>query len=177
MKTMSKILTAAIVLLFANNSFAQSEASANGTATATIIAPISIAAKGAGLQFGNIAIHASNSGTVTVPLTGTRTSDGGVTLPGVTGAVSPAEFEVTGDFSRSFMVTLPETAELTIVGGGTAKMVVNNFVCTYGTALVTSSTLDGSGKATFFVGARLNVTGGQDQGNYTGTFPVIVDYN
>jgi hypothetical protein len=174
---MSKILTAAFVLLFANNSFAQSEASTNGTATATIIAPISIAAKGAGLQFGNIAIHASNSGTVTVPLSGARTFTGGVTLPASTGDVAPAEFEVTGDVSRTFIVTLPASATLTITGGGTATMTVDNFVCTYGSTLVTDSQLSSAGKATFFVGARLLVNGGQDQGEYTGTFPVIVDYN
>jgi hypothetical protein len=176
MKTISKILTAAVVLLFANNSFAQSEHSTNGTATATIIIPITVAAKH-DLQFGNIAIHATNSGTVTVPLSGNRTFSGGVTLPATQGDVAPAEFEVTGDADRTFIVTLPALAELSNLNNGGAKMNVTNFVCTYGITTVTTSTLSSSGKATFYVGARLNVTGGQEPGNYSGTFPVIVDYN
>lgn len=125
MKTTSKILAATFVLLFANHSFAQANATATANTTAIIVTPIKITCV-YHLQFGHIAIHATNGGTVTMPDDGTaRTFTGGVTLPATTGALSPASFTVEGDGNRSFIITLPSNASLNDGAGHT--MTVDHF--------------------------------------------------
>lgn len=168
MKTISKILSAAFVLMFANHSFAQSTgASATANASANIVAPITIT-KVTDLQFGTVAVNGAN-GTVVLGHSDDRTPGGGVTLPATTTTVKSAEFTVGGDGNRAFIIELPVSTTLSNGAGG--NMTVNTFTSSLGA----SSNL-ASNTATLKVGATLNVSGGQAAGTYTGTFSVRVDY-
>jgi hypothetical protein len=177
MKTISKILSAAIVLMTASNAKAQSSTSAD--AFATIIAPITIA-KAVDMNFGNVAVQGATSvggaagtgGTVVLAPGGTRTATGGVTLPGSVGTVTAASFNVTGDGNRTYAITLPSSDVTLTHSGNVATMAINAFTSNpSGTGTLSS------GAQTLNVGATLNVAVGQLPGVYTGQFTVMVNYN
>lgn len=175
MKTTNKIIAAIVVLFFANESQAQSTATAD--AFATVITPIAIS-KAADMHFGNIAVQSTSSvtsggvgGTVVLTTGGTRTSTAGVSLPAVAGTVSAASFTVTGEGSRTFAITLPSSTTLTRQSG-TETMTVNNF----NSDPSGTGTLAG-GTRTVNVGATLNVSVDQTPGTYKGSFDVTVNYN
>src|SRR5438067_12598699 len=107
MKTISRILCGAAILLVDNKSNAQ--ATAQATATATIVTPISIT-KVSDMNFGNVAVQASTGGTAVLATNGTRTRTSGVTLPAVSGTVSTANFTVNGNGSYTYAITLPSSA-------------------------------------------------------------------
>ncbi len=158
----------AVALFFAVNTYGQASATAN--ATATIIAPIAITNSSA-LAFGNIAVSATNPGTVTVAPDGTRTALNGATLPVVAGTVGAATFTVTGEGTSSYAITLPATA-VTLTGGGGGTMTVDTFTSTpSGTGTLAAGT------QTVTVGGTLHVGAAQTPGNYTGSFTVTVNYN
>lgn len=168
MKTNFLNLAAIFILaLFSNNVMAQATASA--TATATIIAPITLT-KTVNMNFGNVAVI--GAGTVVLAPVGTRTKTGGVTLPAVTGTVTAASFNVTGEGTSTYAITLP-SADYTITSGANS-MIVNTFV----SAPSLVGTLTG-GAQTFTVGATLNVGAAQAPGVYTNAtgFDVTVNYN
>ena len=170
MKTVSRILCAAAILFVANKSNAQATASAS--ATATIITPISIT-KVNDMNFGNVAVQASTGGTVVLATNGSRTRTSGVTLPAVTGTVSAASFTVSGDGSRTYDITLPNSTTLThSSGAGTGTMTVNTF-----TSNPSATGTLSSGSQSVSVGATLNVAAAQAPGVYTGSFDVTVNYN
>lgn len=171
---MKKLLFAAIVLSGAAFN-ANAQAVASATATATIVTPISIS-KTTDLNFGNLSVSASAGGVVTLEpsaaATRTASGGGGVSLPAVTGPVAAALFEVTGQASFTYDITLPLSA--TVVNGANS-MTVDNFTSSLGT----TGTLDGAGTQSFYVGADITVAAGQAPGTYTtGTpFLVAVNYN
>ena len=171
MKNMKKVLVLAIVILgFAASSFAQVTATAS--TTATIITPIAIA-KTVDMNFGNIAVSPTIAGTVILPTTGARTLTGGVTLPVVTGTVTAASFNVTGDGTSTYSITLPSSS-ITLTGVPSGTMAVQSFVSNpSGTGTLTA------GAQTIKVGATLTVGAAQPAGVYTnaaGLF-VTVNYN
>lgn len=170
MKTKSKILTAAFVLLLANNSFAQ--ASTNANATATIVEPIAIT-KTEDLKFGSVA--AGTGGTVVVAADGARTKTANVTLVAI-GTVKAAAFTVSGDAGREYVLTLPSSP--VAITSGSNSMNVNAFTSSLAGANGTLSGTISSGTGTqdINVGATLNVNSAQAAGNYTGTFSVTVNY-
>ncbi len=144
-------------------------ASAQGTASATIVQAIGISA-GDALRFGNAAPDAVNPGTVIVGTDGSRSNTGGVTLSEMA-AYGAASFEVSGDPNATYTITLP--ASILLSDGGENQMTVDGFVSNpNGTG-----TLSGAGSQTINVGATLNVSAGQATGSYSGTFEVSVDYN
>ena len=175
MKTLKHTITIMAIVVFTlltGTTFAQATASA--TATATIVAPIGIA-NSVDMNFGNVAVSTS-LGTVVLTPAGTRTVTGGVTLPVVTGTVAAAEFDVTGEGTYTYSITLP-SGDYTITnttGAGAETMAVNTFTSTP----ITTGTLSG-GTQTLTVGATLNVTGSQVAGVYTNAtgFDVTVNYN
>jgi hypothetical protein len=89
--------------VFSINATAQS--TANATATATIVKPISIA-KNVDMNFGNIASDGTAS-TVLMGTDGVRVAGAGVTLPSTTGTTSAAKFTVTGEGAYAYDLTLP----------------------------------------------------------------------
>jgi len=171
MKNMKKVLVLSIVVLgFAASTFAQVTATAS--TTATILTPIAIT-KTVDMNFGNIAVSPTVAGTVVLPTTGARTLTGGVTLPVVTGTVTPATFTVTGDGTSTYSITLPGST-ITLNGPASSTMTVQSFVSTPSSTGVLTA-----GTQTVKVGATLNVSAGQGAGTYTnaaGLF-VTVNYN
>ena len=173
MKTLRTLLVIAIVIFgFSAESFAQVGVNATATTTSTIITPIAIT-KNVDLNFGNVAVNGT-AGTVDLAATvgAARTPSGGVTLPNVGGTVTAAKFTVTGLGTSTYAITLPGT--VTLSDGATHTMDVNGFVSTpSGTGQLTA------GSQIIYVGATLNVTGGQAAGVYTNTtdLTVTVNYN
>jgi|WetSurMetagenome_2_1015567.scaffolds.fasta_scaffold156510_2 hypothetical protein len=171
---MKKLLTLVIVMAaFSAASYAQVTATA--ATNATIITPIAIA-WAQDLNFGNVAVSATD-GTVTVPAVAgipTRTFTGGVTLPAVTGTVTAAQFDVTGSGSSTYVISLPPSF-ITVTDGGTNTMTVDTWLSDQPSDVGTLVT----GAQSFYVGATLNVTGGQAAGTYTNAsdLSVTINYN
>ena len=166
---MKKMFVSAHALLgFAINSNAQ--ATAQASATATIVTPISIV-KVVDMNFGNIAVT-SSGGTVILSTAGARSTTGGVTLPAVTGTVTAASFTVSGTASFAYNVTLPSSA--TLSNGG------NNMTADVFTSNPSGSNgvLSAGGTQTLAVGSTLHVSAAQPAGVYTcSSFDVTVNYN
>ena len=173
MKNLVKaIVTAGVVLGCTSSSFAQ--ATATASASATIITPISIS-KTADMNFGNVAVSATIAGTAILAPAGTRTTGGagGVTLPATVGTVTAASFNVTGQATYTYAITLP-SGTINITSGAN----------TMGLTAFTSSPsatglLSAGGTQTLTVGATLNVAAAQPAGSYTNAtaVPVTVNYN
>lgn len=145
---------------------------ASASISATIIKPIGIT-KNANLNFGNIAAGTS-SGTVILDPAGNRSATGGVTLPSAAGTVTAASFNVTGEGSYSYTITLPATAYITSVNSGSETMLIDKFI----SSPSQTGNLN-SGVQTISVGATLNVGAAQQVSEYksiTG-FTVTVNYN
>jgi hypothetical protein len=121
------------------------------------------------LTFGSFA--AGGSGTVTISAAGARTQGGGVILvPSASG--SAATFNVSGNASATYAITLPGNGVVSLTSGPNA-MAVNSF--TSSPALV--GQLGGGGTQTLSVGATLSVGSSQASGSYGGSFDVTIDYN
>lgn len=141
----------------------------SGTASATIIAPISIVAT-APLSFGVMA-RPTAAGTVTVSTAGTVTTGGG--MVGNTaiaqGSAGPqaGKFRVSGAPGRQFFVTLPPAA--TVSRSGSTMTIT----------LFTVGALTGSpaGTLDIAVGGTLAVGAAQPVGTYTGTYQITATYN
>jgi len=170
MKNIAKSLAIAVIALgLSNSSFAQ--ASASASASATIVTPITIA-KATDMNFGNVAVSATNPGTVILSTGGVRSTGGtGVTLPAVTGTVAAASFTVSGQANYTYAITLPSS--VTITDAGSHTMTVNAFTSNpSGTG-----TLSSGGTQTLNVGATLNVAAAQAAGTYTNATGVAVSVN
>jgi len=173
MKNITKAIIASAALLgSASGAFAQ--ATANASASATIITPISIT-KTIDMNFGNVAVSASTSGNVVLSTSSSRTTSGagGVTLPSTTGTVSAAEFTVSGQASFTYAITLPSS--VTLSDGSGNSMTVSSFVSNPSS----TGTLSSSGSQTLDVGATLAVAAAQTPGTYTNStgVQVTVNYN
>lgn len=170
MKKLTKISAISILMIGSSLSlFAQ--ASATATASATIITPIAIT-KTVDMNFGTAAVQAGTGGTIVLTPAGGRTVTGGVTLPNVTGTVTAASFNVTGEGTSTYSITLP-VAPLTITSG------INTMtVSTFSSTPTPTGTLT-AGAQTLLVGGTLNVAAAQAPGTYlSGTpFTVTVNYN
>jgi hypothetical protein len=140
-------------------------ATANGTAS--VIAPMAIT-KTLDLRFGKFAPGAT-AGTVVMTTAGVRSATGGVVLSAL-GAGGAASFNVTGDTTATYAITLP-VAAVTITSGAN-NMSLDTFISNP----VTTGTLT-AGAQTLLVGGTLNVGISQAAGDYTGTFDVVVEYN
>ncbi len=153
------VLAAALVAL---SSGAAHAATAAGSATATVIAPITIAhVVGASLNFGTF--DASTGGTVTVTAAGAGTASG---VSFVSGSVNAADgFNVTGDGTRSFNITTT---------GGNVTSGSNTMAFTTSPSAATGTLV--AGLASFTVGGVLTVTSGQSVGSYTGSYNATVVY-
>lgn len=145
-------------------------ATTTGSATAVIVAPISVAPNGTNvLSFGDISPNTATPGTVTVGPGGTVTAFSGVGLAG--GIVDFGGFNVTGCNGCAFVVTVPAVAStLTGVTFG-ATMTVDTW-----TSTDSGPNLSGTGTGTVNVGATLNVGANQTADTYNGTYVLTVDY-
>ena len=143
---------------------------ATATATATVATAIGIA-KTVDLSFGTIGATAI-AGTVVLGTDGSRSCTNVDCLSGSPGAA--ASFDVTGQASQTYSITLPSAA-VPLTGPG-PSMDATAFV-----SLPTpTGTLDGFGAETLLVGATLAVGTAalQTAGVYTSAaFTVTVNYN
>ena len=166
---MKNILGIAVVMLVLSQvSFSQNSASMTANAIATIVTGISCAhGTNSDLKFGTI-ISSASSGTVVVSPASARAYTGGAILNG--GAVTAAEFVVSGQASTAVTVTLPSST-VTITSGANT-MSVTAFTSDAGSTPALSS----GGVLTVKVGGTLGVAVSQAAGSYTGTFDVTFAY-
>jgi len=163
------VSAAAVGLLTATPAFAQAgpTATANGTADAIIVQPISVAqASGGALNFGKIAAIA---GTVTVNPDSTFGSTPNMIVDDTD--IQAATFNVTGEPNLGYSISLPSaTTTIDDAGAGVPMSVALNLGAT-------SGVLSAGGGGSFNVGGVLSVANGQLAGSYTGTFQVQVQYD
>lgn len=168
-------LTLTALFSAAASTSALAQATATASATATIVTPISIS-KSADMHFGNVAVGASQPGTVILAPAGTRSATGGVTLPATTGSPAAASFTVSGEASYTYAITLPSASiTLSDAANTTNQMTASSFT----SSPSATGTLSGSGSQVLNVGATLSVAAAQAAGTYTTTqdFEVTVNYN
>ena len=166
------VLVILLLFGFVLNSSAQAHQSA--TASATVVAPINLL-KVNDLNFGNISVN-SLGGIVNLSPAGTRTFAGGVTLPTVSGTVSPAEFMVTGMQEYTYSITLPSSVIINnTYGTGGETMLVDMFI----SDPVSTGNLGTGGSQSLNIGATVHVTANQAHGTYVSATPfdVSVNYN
>lgn len=163
---MKKIaLAAAAVAFTASPAFAAGETdTTQGSATATIVAPITITHDiGAVLSFGTII--GGTAGTVIVNDDGT---DGGGTATQTSDSVLSADsFTVDGDPGRAYDIS---------TGGGNVSAGGTNIPFTTSPSAASGS-LDGvTGQDSFTVGGTLSVAGTEAANTYTGSYDATVTY-
>jgi hypothetical protein len=171
-------LVTGVALLATSAAFAQSNtATAAVPTTARIYVPITAVLTNTGLDFGDIFANATGGNVVLDPTTDTRTPSGGLVL-GTASPFNSAAITVGGKRNAKFSVTLPVSTTLT--GAGTA-MTVNAFTVATGATVLTPalSKLPNTASATLAikVGGTLAVGANQMDGDYAGTFNVVVTYN
>jgi spore coat protein U-like protein len=173
MKKVTIILTGVILMTIASVSVkAQATATATAESSATIVATLEIA-KSSDLNFGNLAVTETAGTVVMSPNSaGTRTREGGVSLPVVNGTVSAAEFTVTGQSGYAYSISLPTSI---LLSGDGADMTVDSFTTD---KTDNTSALNGTTDS-FYVGAKIHVNAGQTPGLYTNEdgLSVTVNYN
>lgn len=130
------------------------------------------------LNFGTI-LRGTTAGTVTINArTGARTRTGGATVFGT--GFSSAAFNGTGSAGRVVTLSLgaPSIVVNRVGGGGT--MTVNTFrISSNGSAQQTlprNYTMPATGTRSFAIGARLNLTANQPDGDYLGSFALTMNY-
>ena len=134
------------------------------------------------LNFGIVA-PGSAVGTFKLSTTNAHSMTGGVTVSAAI-PTAVASFSLSGSAGKGYAITLG-AASVTINGTSgnaltnSATMTVNAFTVRPASAGVDqlTGTLDGTGNDKFAVGATLNVSATQDEGQYAGTFSVTADYN
>ena len=161
------ILILFLSIITVNSLFSQASATANFTASATIIQPIGITTTN-NMQFANI--DAKNGGAVILTPDNTRITNGDIELA-EGGTVSAATFEVTGQTGFAFGISLPQGSHRLI--SGSENMILQDFTTNHD-----GSSIAGDGK-TIKVGASLIVNPNQQPGNYktNGDLQVTVNYN
>jgi hypothetical protein len=140
--------------------------------SATIVTPIGIT-KTIDMNFGNLAASTS-AGTVVLTPEGTRTVTGGISLVSNTGTVTAASFEVTGEGSYTYSISLPNETFTLKRTSGSETMLINNF-----TSIPSGSGKLISGTQMIMVGATLIIDADQTIGEYVSEtgFNVTVNYN
>ena len=156
---------------FAVSSYAASD---TATATANVIAPITIT-KAVDLVFGRFAPGAG--GSVTVSTSGARTATGTI-LSTIGSTPTAARFNITGDANATYSIAIAPAATLS---DGTNTMALATFSdLTAGNATtgnVASGTLTAGGTQSIYIGGTLTVGAAQVAGAYTGNIVVTVEYN
>ncbi len=147
---------------------AQTSATANFTASATIIQPISITTT-SDMNFANI--DAKDGGQIILTPDNTRISTGGVELAGAEN-LSAATFTVSGQPGYTYDISLPGNSYT--LTNGIESMVINNF-----TSSLSNGNLIADESQIIRVGATLNVNPNQTPGFYCtpASLNVTVNYN
>ena len=140
-------------------------ATANGVASAEIVAPISIVHDtDSALDFGTMVTDAA--GTVSVTSAGVATASGPKLLVGSTSSAD--SFTVSGDPGRTFDI---------VTGNGTVTSGTDTMSFTTSPSAATGTLNAASGDANFTVGGVLTVAADQAAGSYTGSYTATATYN
>lgn len=122
------------------------------------------------LSFGSFVAQAG--GIVTISPTSARSATGSVVMvPSQSG--HSAQFTVQGDADASYTIDLPADSTVVLSGPGT-DMALTGFTSEPSGA---GGRLGTTGDQVLSVGASLQVGADQTQGDYSGSFTVIVTYN
>lgn len=162
----SIVIASAAALLFAAPAMAAGNSDTQqGSATATVVAPITLQhTSGAAIGFGKFTT--GTGGSVTVTPAGSGSVSGDVTF--VSGNANTADaFTVAGEANRTFAIS---TTGGTVSNGAVSM----SFVTTASSA---TGTLNNAGAASFTVGGTLTVPGTATAGNYSGSYNATVTYN
>ena len=156
MRLLTSTLMAAAIALIAG--VAQADTTAQGDASATVIAPISVTAQDA-LQFGKL-VSGGTDGTIT---------DGGTAAGGVTAVASTRSagtFGVLGEANQAYTPTVDPTATLS---NGPVNLTAD-------LTHTQAANLSAGGTDTITVHGTLHVPANTAAGTYTGTYNVAVAY-
>lgn len=167
-----------VIVFFAisNHSLAQSTVIVTNAA-AVILTPIAVS-QVSPLHFGVMAVLETMPGTVVLSTDGVRIATDGVNLSSQTPFPTNAVYNVLGNASTNYYITLPNSITVTEAIEG-ATMTINDLR----SHPVSSGSdgfmgkLNGNGVDSFTVGATLTVPAAQPAGLYTGTFEVTIAYN
>ncbi len=171
MNTTNKLLKSIILGLLTGLSVSLAHAdTTDGTAVATVIAPLSIS-ENIGMDFGTIS-GGPASGTVLLDTAGSTDSDGDAeTISG--GSEAAGDFTISGESGQAYSLTYTSG---TLGDGGTETMSVDTFTDNSVGVLPAAT-------ETFQVGATLNLGADQVAGNYSTSagngspYTVTVNYN
>lgn len=158
------------------------DSQAAGSASATIIRPISATAL-TDLSFGGIALgrHGTGGGAVVVPPQGTGAAYEGSARQqcGGQAACQPhaARFAVRGEAGRVYRIALPSAVEARGARTGAALSVTNMTVSSASQPGTTGGLTDAHGHDSFAVGGTLLVPQGTPADVYQAEFAVTVSYN
>ena len=173
----NSILLVLALVMTAFSSKIMAQATENTAAGAVIITPISIT-ETAALHFGVMSVLAGTPGTCVLSTLGVRTQTGGVNLSAQTPVATNAAYNVAGQASTTYALTLPAT--ITVTKAVTLEtMTIGTLLARFngaGADAVTS-TLAVGGTDSFTVGGTFTVAAAQVAGTYAGTFNVTVAYN
>ena len=160
------LLILSILWMIPGQGFAQNSASANFTASATIIEPISIRTT-SNMSFASI--NAGNGGSVILNPDHTRSATGDVRLDN-SGNVSAATFEVMGQNGYSYNINIPSGSFKMV--NGPDELVLKNFNTGSSSVLTSDS-------QTISLGATLEIEPQQKPGLYITPSPIeiTVSYN
>ncbi|UQD57335.1 DUF4402 domain-containing protein [Flavobacterium sp. K5-23] len=185
MKNLFTYLLVFIAVGLSSNVKAQSGASVNASAGASIVVPMKLSEKNS-LNFGTSTKQVGLGGSVVLS-TGDASRDfnGGVSASSIGESPSNAIFEISGTHNKSYSITLPSS--ITIAESGSSTMIIDDlkvrFVNTTGDILINegnnslSQVLSDNGTSSFRLGGKLNIDSDQEAGMYSGTYVVMVDYN
>ena len=159
---------------------AQERAQASGTATASVVAPITVRQVEA-LRFGTVATG-DTGGTLTLsPANGATSVTGSLRSLCPAGSSCTAQagtFAVRGEAGRSYRISAPGQALAARAGGGGMLTVSEITVATQsvpGTGL--RGVLDDAGADSFKVGGTLQVSPGTAAGTYVAEMEMVVSYD
>jgi len=169
---MKKLLLFAVAIIgFSAVSFAQ-PLSASATASATIVAAISIDHSGTDMNFGKII--PITAGTIILDFNGTPAV--GVAGPLIAGGTTTAAiFTITGSIGSKYIINLPNSGPYVVTGPGSKTMDITNFTSSLGNSgTLTTTTQELRVGATLHVGAVAD----QPAGEYTNStgFNVTLAY-
>lgn len=164
------ILAGAIAALLAPG--AALAASTSGSATATVIEPVSIVNENP-IAFGKFTAAA---GVITTTPDGSRSASGGAATLSSAAAGSAGQMTVSGDAHATFAISVAGGA---LTGSG-EPMTLSNITVAASTATgipLSSGTIGAGGTQVIRTGGQLTVAANQAAGSYSGSYLVTVEYN
>ena len=172
------------IIIFTLNVSAQSGATVSATGASADLLVAMTLTENSSLSFGSSLLTDALGGTVVLPSNSTtRVYTGGTATSAATPAPTNASYSVTGTGLETYALVLPTTTTVThtsiSTGTGVYTMDITLMKARFNGAGADAiiSTLSAGGTDSFTLGGTLTVQASQVGGKYTGTFPVIVDYN